>query len=118
MTALDKTIRPLASSLLKRYGKTISISYPSAAAYNVASSSAVVTSVSYTVKAIITNAKASFFGSDLIQQDDLFIMIAAQGITEPPLGATVTIDSKGYQVVDVKTQYSGELPATYQLQIR
>lgn len=118
MTALDTKLRSLAVSLLSQYGKTITLSKNTESAYNPATGLSQNIDISYAVKATVEAAKVHFGSSDLVQQNDLAVTIAAQGIEPPASGDSVTIDGLVYRVISVIAVYSGEMVALYKLQVR
>lgn len=118
MTTLDAKLRPLALSIIAKYGKPITFRKNSDATYDAATGTANSTNTTYPVKATIENVKVTFYGSSLVQQGDLSVLIAALGIPEPKPGDQVAIDGRDRAVVDVTTFLSGELPALYRLLVR
>jgi hypothetical protein len=56
---------------------------------------------------------------DMIRDDDVNMIIAAQGLTwTPAIGWAVTIDAVAFKIMSVKKFYSGASVAAYEMQLR
>ena len=124
---LDASLRPLALKLIKKFGKSVTLTVPSAGTYDIATSSVTSTSTSVTVKGLVEefadNVRNSYgerFGKDsVISHAEKKITIAAQGLTVTPgVGSTITVDGIVYTAVLCAAVYSGELPCIYELSVR
>jgi hypothetical protein len=71
-----------------------------------------------TVAALVKDFNGIELLSGAIQAGDRKVSIAALNTTEPQIGDTMTIDSLDYNVLAVKSIWSGEKVAIYQLQVR
>ena len=121
MTALDKEFRKLATDLIAKYGKTVTLTSTAVGTYEPLVGQTVNASapVSVSVKAIIKDYKREFSSEKgLILVGDKKFTIAAAGITKPKPGDTITLDGAVWRVVDVKETWSGEQIASYSVQAR
>lgn len=120
MTALDITLRPLAAALMERFGKTVThVSVGTAVSYNPATGAASQSQTPAEVKAVVEDARGAQFAENLVQAGDKQISAAAAAFTAAPKpGDAFAVDASRYSVVQVRTTYSGDLPALYQVLAR
>lgn len=119
MTELDAEIGPLALELIDEYGKSLSYTITTAGEYDTLTGDAVPTVETIEIKGIVEEYKGQDFASGLIEGNDKKITVAAQAFAEVPTTVDkLIIDGATYTIVGVKTVYSGELPAIYELQAR
>lgn len=119
MTELDAEIGPLALELIDEFGKSISYAKVTSGEYDTTTGEGIITAPVVSIKGIVEEFKGQDFASGLIEGGDKKITVAAQAFDEVPTSSdTVTLDNLTYTIVGVKTVYSGELPAIYELQAR
>lgn len=120
MTTLDDKLRPLASNLIDKFGKTVTLTTQSAGTYDPATRTTTITPTSVTPKAVIEEYTAGqmFAGDGLILAGDKRLTFAAADITRPEPGDTVTIDSVVWTIKAVQETWSGEQVAIYVVQVR
>lgn len=119
MTELDAEIGPLALELIDEFGKSISYQKVTSGEYDTTTGEAAVTNPSIDIKGIVENYKGQDFSSGLIEGGDKKVTVAAQAFAElPTTSDTITIDNLTYTIVGIKTVFSGDLPAIYELQAR
>lgn len=119
MTALDTSARKLSVNLLAKFGKAITFQSIVEGAYDpITGDTAANTVTSSSKKAVIKDYNGIELMSGVIQQGDRKVTIAASGATLPQPSDKIVIDSETYNIIAVKTIWSGELAALYQLQAR
>ena len=119
MTALDKTARRAALSLIAKYGKSITLTTVTAGAYNPSTGVSTPTEVAATVKAIIEEYNGWAIANNLVEAGDKKVSIAASALAARPSPTDkLTIDGKIYTIVSVKAYSSGTQDALYELQAR
>lgn len=117
--ALDQQMRALAVDLINEYGKTIKLTRE-ITTFDPSTGQTVTTETDYSV---VSTPPADFSRSrvdgTLIQQGDMYIEIAAQGLAIAPEDTDkVTIDGQVWSIVGISPVYSGELVTMYGLQLR
>lgn len=123
MTALDKKFRKLATNLIDKYGKSVTLTSVTNGAYNPATGTSAKTTATSTVKAIVEDyslhSSGVRFQTGLIKAGDKKVTIAALGIiTKPKPSDTITIDTVAWNIVRVVETWSGEQIAVYECQLR
>lgn len=108
-----------ASNLIMKFGKIITLSRQSKGIYDPATGELPASSISnLSVKALVKDYKPTEFISGTIETGDKKVTLAALNLAQPNVGDKVTIDLLDYTVIAVKTTWSGELAALYELQVR
>lgn len=120
MTTLDDKLRPLASRLIDKFGKSVTITYNTPGAYDPDTRTATVSASAVTANATIEDYGAGemFASNGLIVMGDKKLTFAAADVTRPEPGDTVTIDSVVWSIISVFETWSGALVATYKVQAR
>lgn len=119
MTALDTSSRALAVKMLAKFGKAIAFQSVAEGAYDpVTGDMAANTVTSSNVQALIKDYNGIELMSGLIQQGDRRVTIAAYGVTLPQPSDKIVIDSETYNIIAVKSIWSGDLAVLYILQAR
>jgi hypothetical protein len=119
MTALDVSARALATKLLNKFGKVITLQSVVEGAYDpLTGDMAANTVTTSTPFAVISDYKGIALMSGVIQYGDRKVTIAALNSVLPQPADTVTIDSEVYKVLSVRNVWSGDLSALYELQVR
>ena len=123
MTALDTRFRSLATKLINKYGKSITLTSVTTGTYNPATGSVTNTTSSATVKAIVEDYSyqdsGSGFTEGLIKVGDKKFTVAAIDLSSAPKpGDTITLGSSAYSVIRVIETWSGEQIASYEIQGR
>lgn len=125
MTNLDDKFRPLAASLIAKFGKSITLTGAASDPVYDPSTGGVTAGTPSTqiVKALIEDyslhSVGAAFSSGLILTGDKKISIAARGlIVSPTPGFMVTLNGVVWNVVNVQETWSGEQVAMYALQVR
>lgn len=123
MTALDTRFRSLATKLINKYGKSITLTSVTTGTYNPATGSVTNTTSSATVKAIVEDYSyqdsGSGFTEGLIKVGDKKFTVAAIDLSSAPKpGDTITLGSSTYSVIRVIETWSGEQIASYEIQGR
>ena len=117
-TAIDKVAGPIAQSMIRKFGKRLTLTRVTEGTYNPATSSTTNTTASETVYGVVEEYTPKEFAAGMVAVGDKKVTLAAQGITEPSLADKVTVGSKVYNVVAVGTIFSGDNAALYILQVR
>jgi hypothetical protein len=115
-TVLDRAMRPAADRLLGMFGDDVTITYKSGGTYDPATGITAPTETTATVKAHIEQWAVTEFGQ-LVERKGLKVMIPALGETLPRPDDTVTVDGQEYEVVRVRSSYSGFLAAYYEIMV-
>lgn len=127
-TVLDNKMRPLAKKLLDKFGKAMTLTTSTVEEYDVDTGEADLTTENYEVKGAFTNPRKygyknsssiSTGNSKLVAGESTSVMIAALGLeVTPKTGDILTIDGVDWKITAVGITNSGELIATYLLDIR
>ena len=117
MAVLDAGMIGLARSLSTAFGTDVTITYVTAGSFNPATQTATPSTSTSSVPAVISTFDLLEV-SGLVEAGDVKVDVPAQGVTEPKSDDTVTIGSDVYQVISVRTTYSGDQAALYELQVR
>lgn len=118
MTTLDTTMRQTAVNLVDKYGKNVTHTIVTEGSYDPTTGTITPSSTSNTVKAIVEDYKGIELVSGQILHGDVKITLPALGNTKPEINDKITIDTVEYMIVSIKTVWSGEYPAVYELQVR
>ena len=117
MATLDAGFRWLAKTLSTAFGTDITITYVTAGSFNPTTQTATPSTSTSSVPAVISEFDVLEVNG-LVEAGDVKVDVPALGITEPKADDTVTIGSDVFQVVSVRTTYSGDQAALYELQVR
>lgn len=117
---LDATAGALALKLINKFGKTVVLTTNAPGVYDPATSQATVATSAVTIKAAVSDLKQAGSGQALFEglaeTTNKKILIAAKAVSaKPTTQDSVTIDGVVYTVANVKSLYSGELVAAYEL---
>lgn len=116
---LDAKARATADKLIGKFGKQVTLTRVTEGSYNPATGEmSAGSTTTQTVAALIKDFNGIEILSGGIEKGDRKVSIAALNATEPQIGDTMTIDSLVYSVLAVKTTWSGEKAAVYELQVR
>ena len=116
---LDARARNTASKMLTKFGKRITLSRITEGVYNPATGDVGNPILStLIVYALIKDYKGIDLVSGVIQQGDRKVTIPALGVAEPQPLDKVTIDSLVYSVISVRSVWSGEQAAMFEMQVR
>ena len=116
---LDTKARATSDKLIGKFGKQVTLTRVTEGTYDPATGDVSDGSnTTQTVAALIKDFNGIELLSGVIQQGDRNVSVAALNATEPQIGDTMTIDSLVYNVLAVKSIWSGEKTAVYQLQVR
>ena len=119
MTALDTSSRALAVKMLAKFGKSITLQSIAEGAYDpVTGDMAANTVTSLTQQALIKDYNGLELMSGLVQHNDKRVTIGAAGGEIPQTSDRIVIDSETYNIISVKSIWSGDLAALYILQAR
>lgn len=116
---LDIRARATADRLIGKFGKQVTLTRITEGSYD--PSTGDISGGSTTTQAVAALVK-DFNGIEIlsgaIQVGDRKVSIAALNSAEPQIGDTMTIDALVYNVLAVKSIWSGEKVAIYELQVR
>lgn len=124
MTELDEEIGPIAYELIQEYGKTIIYTIVGVSVYDIATGTSAANENSKIIKAVIENANGIYKNGELIEKADKKIIISRQAFIEafgnnikPTPSDKFIVDNVVHTVGNngVKSIYSGELIAVYQI---
>jgi len=116
---LDTKARNTANKMIAKFGKSITLTRVTEGSYDPTTGEmAASTNSTATLSALIQDYKPFEYVSGAIESGDRQVTIAALDATIPNIGDTITIDALVYSVISVKTVWSGELAALYELQVR
>ncbi len=117
---LDKTARATAFKLIKKFGKN-AILRRRTSTYSAATRKTTEATTDLKVKVSPPeDFKFNQIDGTLVQAGDAKVSIAALGLKFEPDAETdsIVMDSVEWKIVTVKTTWSGELPALFELQLR
>lgn len=116
---LDIKARATADKLIGKFGKQVVITHIIEGDYDPATGEmSAGSTTTQTVAALIKDFNGIELLNESVQSGDRKISIAALNADYPQIGDTVTIDSLVYSVLAVKSIWSGEKAAIYELQVR
>jgi len=118
MTKLDTRFRALATRLINKYGKSITLTSVTTGSYNPATGSVTNTTSAASVKALVEDYKTGFADGLVKIGDKKFTVAAIDLSSSPKPGDTITLGSATYSVIRVIETWSGEQIASYELQGR
>jgi hypothetical protein len=123
MTELDLEIPGLAEEIIAEFGKDITYTLTEPGDYNPATSLAEATGEPFIIKGIVEPYRGQRMLAGLIEVGDLKVTVAAksfEGKSEPTPGdiADINGDGTNFNIITVLPNYSGELVAIYELQVR
>lgn len=113
MTTLDDRMVPLARRMIDKYGKAMTFTKITPGSYNPATSATTgVTTTDYATKGVMDSSR-KYFGDDLVQEQDVTVLMAADGMPSVTPGDQIMWDGTLYSVVVPRPIYSGEQIALY-----
>ena len=116
---LDTKARATADKLIGKFGKQVTLTRVTEGTYNPATGDmSAGSTTTQTVAALVKDFNGIKLLIGAVQRGDTKVSIAALNATEPQIGDTITIDSLVYNVLAVKSIWSGEKTAIYELQVR
>ena len=116
---LDSRARNTANNLLTKFGKSITLTRITEGNYDPTTGEmAAATSSTSNHYAIISEYDGNALINGVIQSGDKKVSIASLNIDIPQTGDKATIDALDYSIISVKSIWSGELAAVYELQVR
>lgn len=119
MTLLDQRMRPLAQSLIKRYGASVVYGSAGNPTYNTATSQATPNYQYHSVKAVVGTSGHALVDGMMVRREEIPVTVAAIDLPfTPKVGDVIRINSVEHRVVGFSTIYSGELPAVYELEVK
>lgn len=121
VTSLDTKLVPKSADLVELYGKAVTWSVTTGAAYNPASGTVSGGSTTnHSVKVTPPEPYASrYIDGDLVRTGDARVYIAAESLAFTPAeGQKLTIDAATWKVVRVNAIYTGESIALWEAQVR
>jgi len=124
VTELDGELPETVAELINEFGADISYQYVKGSVYDPAKSSSVVSvGLPMARKAIIEDydlqGSGASLGVGLIKSGDKKLSVAAFDFpVSPSPGDKTEVNGDAFSVVNVKTVYSGQLPALHELQVR
>jgi hypothetical protein len=117
MPALDKSLPKVAQTLLKTFGRTLLFTENRTGTFQPSTNTSPTTVIEHEVKAVITNYRENDRAG--VRTGDKRVILAAKDVdVAPSTEWRFKIDTRNYEVIDVTTIYSGELPALYELMAR
>lgn len=122
MAVLDAGLRSAADQLIRKFGKSMTLTLVTTASYDPATSATTGNNTtSVTVRGVIEQYKARFGEAEMdqVKRGDYQVTIAAKGLTRAPATQdTLTFDSKVHEIVHVDPVYSGDQVAIFTLHVR
>lgn len=117
---LDTELRAIALELIADFGKAVTVRAKAGEAYDPTTRIAVATPTDVSAQISPPEPfREALVDGDTVQLGDARCFLAASGLAyTPDTTMVVTIDSDEWTIVAVKTLYSGELPAVYELHMR
>jgi hypothetical protein len=116
---LDIRARATADRLIGKFGKQVTLTRVTEGTYDPTTGElSGGSTTTQTVAALVKDFNGIELLSGAIQAGDRKVSIAALNAAEPQIGDTITVDSMVYNVLAVKTTWSGEKAAIYELQVR
>lgn len=117
--ALDTTMRAVAARLTATYGKAYTLKRVTST-YSASTGKTVNTETSYEVNGAPPKAyRIDQIDGTLVEDGDCMVLLAALGLAVVPRTADVLdIDGVGWRIVRVRTVWSGEMAAAYEVQVR
>jgi len=124
MTELDGEIPELVLELIEEFGADVAYTHVEGSTYDPATSSSnVAVSPPFDTKALVADynlqGSGQAFAAGLIKAGDKqFFMAASAFELEPSPGDNISFNGGVYTTVNIKTTYSGQLAALYEIQGR
>ena len=115
---LDKVSRQVASDMVNKFGKAITLIRVTEGTYDLTSGTTTNTEVLSSINCVVTEFTSYDFVNGLAVQGDKKVIIAAQDVAIPSLADKLTVDGVTYSIVSIGSTSSGELDAIYTLQAR
>ena len=116
---LDTRARATAETMIAKFGKAMTLTREAVGTYVPSTGSAPVTATSYAVIGVVSQPSNTVLAMGLAQAGDIVVLLAAKSLTvAPQAGDVLVIDAANWQVLGVRSMFSGELVATYELQAR
>ncbi len=116
---LDTKARATSDRLIGKFGKSVTLTRVVEGTYDPSTGDmAAGSTTTQTVAALVKDFNGIELLSGAIQAGDRKVSIAALNATEPQIGDTMTVDTLVYNVLAVKSIWSGEKVAIYELQVR
>jgi len=117
--ALDTRARATAETMIAKFGKAMTLKREVVGTYDATQGTAPVVPVSHSVIGVVSQPSVQSVASDLAQSGDLVVMISAKALSVvPQAGDILLMDSVPWQIITVRSTYSGEEVALYELLTR
>jgi len=116
---LDTRARATADKLIGKFGKSVTLTRVTEGTYDPSTGEmSGGSTTTETVAALVKDYNGIELLSGMVQAGDRKVKVAALNVSEPQINDTLTIDSLVYSVLAVKSIWSGEKVAIYELQVR
>jgi hypothetical protein len=117
--ALDTRARATAERMIDKFGKAMTLRREVVGTYDPSTGAAAVVPTDYAVVGVVTQPSVAMLSAGLAQGGDLVVMLAAQATdVVPQAGDVLVMNLESWQVMSVRSMFSGELVATYELLAR
>jgi hypothetical protein len=113
--SLDKTSRYLAVNLINQFGKSVTLNRIVHGTYDVSTGKVTNAVTSSSINCVLEDFTPWELANGLGTIGGKKVTIASKSVAIPALIDTLTIDSDTFTIASIKTMYSGELPAIYEL---
>lgn len=110
-------ITSTASTLLKNFGQTITVTYSTSESYDVKQQKNVKNTNTFTGFGVLTTFKTTEIDGENIKSSDIKLILQSTDIA-PKIGNVVTADSIDYRVVNVNPKNPAGTTIVYECQLR
>lgn len=118
MGVLDTIARNIASTMVGKFGQTVRLRERAAGKYDVTDATVATFKLEHEVSALVMDF-AAIEVQGLVQSGDKKVLIAAKDLPRTPtVEWQIKIGTRWHTIRHVKTDYSGDEPATHQIVAR
>jgi hypothetical protein len=117
--ALDTRARATAEAMIAKFGKAMTLRRATVGTYDTATATSPVVPTSYAVVGVVSQPSDANIQAGLAQAGDLQVLLAAKPLTVVPQPGDVLLSGVvTWQMLSVRSIYSGELIALYNVLAR
>ena len=116
---LDTRARATAEAMIAKFGKAMTLRRATVGTYDAAQGTAAEVPTDYSIVGVVAQPSPAMFQAGLAVAGDITVLIAAQATSLVPVpGDELIIDDVTWQATSVRSMFSGELIATYEVLAR
>jgi len=116
---LDSRARDTAEAMIAKFGKAMTLRRATVGAYDPSTGAAAEVTADYPIVGVVAQPSPAMFQAGLAVAGDITVLIAAKATSLVPVpGDEIVIDGVTWQATSVRSMFSGELIATYEVMAR